>query len=335
MATVKKRIGIVGCGQWGPNQIRSFIYNPNATVVRICDKDQQKLDLQKKYYPQIEVTDDVSKVTHAPDVDAVVIATPVSTHYSIAKDALLNGKDVLCEKPLTAHLKESQELVRIAEDKSLILMTGYVFLFNNGILKLKELIQNKECGHHYYFHAKRTNLGPVRTDVNAVHDLASHDIAIFNFLLDSTPKVISAVGKCYLQPKLEDVVFISLEYPGNIFAHIHVSWLDPKKEREITVVGSDKMITWNDLSFTGPIEIYSKHIEESPRYRDYGEFHLLVKEGQTVIPHVKNTEPLRNQADHFIDCINQRKKPISSGEFAVQVAEVLERIDSLLLASRK
>ena len=334
MADRKKRIGLIGCGQWGPNQIRVFYFHPKAEVVRICDMDNQRLYANLSQYPHIQATQNSQEVTRADDIDAVIITTPVSTHYALSKDALLHGKDVLCEKPLTIKTVESRELIQIAEAKSRILMVGQVFLFNAGILKLKELIENKDCGESYYLHAQRTNLGPVRTDVNAVYDLASHDISIFNFLLNSTPKVLSAVGKCYLQPSIEDVAFVSLEYPENILAHIHVSWLDPKKVRQITVVGNKKMMTWDDLSLSGPVEIYSKHVEKQSYYQDYGEFHLLVKEGEVLIPHVKNIEPLKQQADHFIEATLTRKKPISDGESGARVVQVLEEVEQILAVSR-
>ena len=330
----KKRIGVIGCGQWGPNQIRTFFFHPQTEVRRVCDKDKARLEAVRELYPAIQTTLNSADITRAADIDAVVITTPVSTHFAIAKEALLHGKDVLCEKPLTIRSGEARELIRIADKQKRILMVGHVFLFNPGVLKLKELIESRELGKNYYFHAQRTNLGPVRSDVNAVYDLASHDISIFNFLLGSTPKVLSAVGKCYLQRGVEDVAFVSLQYPGNILAHVHVSWLDPKKIRQITVVGTKKMMTWDDLSLSGPVEIYAKHVEPDRPYRDYGEFHLLVKDGEVRIPSVKNEEPLKRQAAHFVDCLFSRKKPVSNGAFALRVVETLEAVEKILAKSR-
>ena len=283
---VKKRIGIVGCGQWGPNQIRSFFFHARTEVRRICDKNTERLLANQALFPQLAVTRDFKEITRAKDIDAVVITTPVSSHFAIAKDALTHGKDVLCEKPLAMHVRECEALADLAKKHQRILMVGHVFLFNSGILEVKKLMTSKEIGDVHYLHAQRTNLGPVRRDVNAVYDLASHDLSIFNFLLNAKPKVLSAVGKCYLQRNVEDVVFVSLEYPGNILAHIHVSWLDPKKVRQITVVGRIKMITWDDLSLSGPVEIYSKHVVPDPFYSDFGQFNLLVKEGEVRIPFV-------------------------------------------------
>jgi predicted dehydrogenase len=330
----KKRIGVIGCGQWGPNQIRSFFFNPRTQVVRICDKSRERLRVNMELYPGIEGTTDFREITGAPDIDAVVVTTPVSAHFEIVQDALSHGKDVLCEKPLTLKSGQSETLAAQAGKNNLILMVGHVFLFNPGILELKKIIESGQVGDIHYLHAQRTNLGPVRLDTNAVYDLASHDISIFNFLLGSAPKVLSAIGKCYLQERLEDVAFISLEYPGNILAHIHVSWLDPKKVRQITVVGKKKMVTWNDLSLSGPIEIYAKQVEKEQHYKDFGDFHLLVKEGEVLLPHVKNVEPLKLQAEHFVDCVINRKKPLSDAESAVSVVRTLEAIECLLEKSR-
>jgi predicted dehydrogenase len=325
----KKRIGIIGCGQWGPNQIHTFFLHPEANVVRICDLDIERLNINKAVYRNIDTTQKSEEITGAKDIDAVVICTPTVTHYEIAKDALLNGKDVLCEKPISTSIQETKELIKIADEKKLILMVGHVFLYNPGILKLKELLKSKECGDTFYVHSQRTNLGPIRNDVNVIYDLASHDIYIFNYLLDGKPKVISALGKCILRSNIEDIAFISLEYPNNILVHLHVSWLDPKKIREITVVGSKKMITWNDM-LARPIEVYSKHVEKDPYHYEFGEFHLVAKEGEVLIPYVKNASPLKLQTDHFIDCINKRKSPLSDGANGLEVVEILNEIQNKL-----
>lgn len=329
------RVGVIGCGQWGPNQIRSFFFHPKAQVVRVCDKDVSRLAAITSLYPGVGGTQDSAEITRAADIDAVVVTTPVSTHYALAKDALEHGKDVLCEKPLTIRASEARELAELARAKGRILMVGHVFLFNPGILKLKELLGQSAAGQIYYLHAERTNLGPVRTDANAVYDLASHDLSIFNYLLGGKPRVISAVGKCLLQKGVEDVAFVSLEYPGGILAHIHVSWLDPKKIRQITVVGSEKMITWDDLSLTGPVEVYAKRVERYPNFRGFGEFYLSVKEGEVLIPHVKHVEPLRQQADHFVSCVLDRKVPLADAEGAAVIVETLEEIERLLAETRR
>lgn len=330
----KIRIGVVGCGHWGPNQIRTFFFNSSAEVVRVCDLSEKRLSSIRSMYKQVETTTDSARVTRAADIDAVVVTTPVRAHHAIVRDALLHGKDVLCEKPMTVDPAEAEELIALAESKERILMVGHVFLYNSGVLKIKELLKAGELGRIYYLHAKRTNLGPVRNDVNAVYDLASHDIAIFNFLLEGRPRVVEAVGQCHLRPHLEDVAFVSLEYPGGILAHIHVSWLDPKKMRQITVVGDTKMATWDDLASSGPVEIFSKRIEAERFYGDFGEFHLLAKEGEVVIPSIKAEEPLKRQAEHFVDCVVNRKKPLSDGRNALEVVQTLAQIEEKLKVRR-
>lgn len=330
----KLRIGIIGCGHWGPNQINSFYFNSEATVSRVCDINLEHLKNIKSLYKDIEISQKPEDITQASDIDAVVICTPTSTHYSLTKDALLNGKDVLCEKPLCIKIEEGEELTKIANERKLILMVGHVFLFNTGILRLKDYIKSNELGQIYYYYSQRTNLGPIRNDVNVVYDLASHDIYIFNFLLEGIPKVISATGKCILQPGIEDIAFISLEYPGDILVHLHVSWLDPKKVREITVIGSKKMVTWNDMMFGRPLEIFSKHVQKESYPNDLGHFNLVAKEGEILIPHVKNEQPLKLQTEHFIKCVKERKKPLSSGESSLKVVETLGEIEKILAKSR-
>lgn len=321
----KKRIGIIGCGHWGPNQIHSFYLHPEVNVVRICDINPDYLNINKAIYKDVETTQKSEDITQASDIDVVVVCTPTSTHYSITKEALLNGKDVLCEKPLTIHVKEAEELINIANKNKLILMLAHVFVFNQGIIKLKELIKTNECGDIYYMYSQRTNLGPIRNDVNVIYDLASHDIYIFNFLLDSLPIKAFSVAKSILRPNIEDIAFISLEYPKNILVQIHVSWLDPKKIREITVVGNKKMITWNDIA-AGSIEIFSKHVERKQVSGEYEEFQLVAKGGEVVIPHIQNMQPLKLQTDHFINCIKKREEPISNAQSGLEVVKILKRI---------
>ncbi|MCA9396168.1 MAG: Gfo/Idh/MocA family oxidoreductase [Candidatus Omnitrophica bacterium] len=324
------QIGVVGCGQWGPNQIRSFFFHPGTSVKRVADLSESRLEFIRSTYTGIETTQNHLDITEAKDIDAVVITTPVFTHFEIAKSALVNGKDVLCEKPLTLSVDEAQELVDLAKKHRRILMVGHVFLFNPGIQKMKEFLKAGEIGKIYYLHAKRTNLGPIRSDVNSVYDLASHDISVFNYLLDGEPEVVSATGRCFLQPEVEDVAFITLRYSENVLAHIHVSWLDPKKIRQLTVVGDQKMMTWDDLSQSGPLEIYSKTVEKTPYYKGFGEFHLLAKDGEVRIPRVPVAEPLRIQTDHFVDCVINRTQPVCDGQNGLSVVRTIDEINRKL-----
>ena len=326
------RIGILGLGHWGPNHLRTFNSLPDCAVLKAADLQASRLRALAPSFPQTEFVSDVREVLEGDGVDAVVIATPTGTHFKLAQAALSAGKDVLCEKPLTLTARESKTLMELARSRGRILMVGHVFLFNAGILWLKSYLDSGGVGRVLYVHATRTNLGPIRSDVNASFDLASHDISILNFLLEGVPVAVNATGQSYLSPHVEDVVFVSLVYPGDVLANVHVSWLDPKKVREITVVGEKRMVVWNDLSAEGPITVYDKGVIREPYYSDYGEFNLLVRQGEISIPYVKQFEPVRAQAIHFVDCIKERKAPRSDGAGGLAVVRVLEAVEKSLSA---
>jgi predicted dehydrogenase len=326
------RIGVIGCGHWGPNHVRVFSQIRESQVVACADPDQKRLNAIREQYPHVQLFTKYRKLLANAAVDAIVVATPTRLHYGMVKDALTAGKHVLCEKPLCVQSAEARELTGLAARQSLILMVGHVFLFNTGIIKLKELLKSREAGQVRYLRALRTNLGPIREDVNCVFDLATHDISIFNFLLESEPEFVSAVGGTFLQDNIEDVAFISLRYPHNILAHIQVSWLDPKKLREIVVVGDKKMIIWDDLAVAGPITIYDKGVTREPYYDDYGQFHLLSREGDITIPKVKAEEPLKAQNRHFLQAIQEGRLRMSDGTFATNISKVLEAINQSLTA---
>lgn len=327
----KYKIAVIGCGHWGANHIRVFNSLPDSTVVFAVDRDEERLNYVRAFYPLINCEKDFRLILENSDVDAIVISTPTSTHYQLTYDSLMAGKNVLCEKPLCVTTNETKELFKIAEEKKLVLMVGYTFLFNSGILKLKELIDSNSLGYIYYLSSIRTNLGPVRSDVNSLYDLATHDISIFNFFMNGEPEVLSATGACYLQKNFEDVVVVTLKYPNGTFASISVSWLDPKKVRYITVSGDKKMATWNDLDLESPITIYNKGVIKEPSYNNYGEFlRLSLWEGEKVMPKVSTEEPLKTQAKFFIDCLKRGQISKSDGDFSVGVVKTLETASLLL-----
>jgi len=318
-------IGVIGCGHWGPNHIRNFSNFQNCNVIAVSDIDQNRLNNIKAQYPNIIIEKNYKKLLKNNDINAVVISTPTKTHYSISKQSLELGKHVLCEKPLCLSVKEADKLVEISTRNKLVLLVGHVFLFNNGIQELKKLIDKEELGKIYYLSATRTNLGPIRNDVNAVYDLASHDISIFNYLLGN-PLEVSAVGMSFLRNEIEDVIFITLKYPKKILANIRVSWLDPRKVRQITIVGDKKMVIWDDLSLLGPITIFDKGVIKEPYYRDYGEFQLLTREGDASIPKIKMEEPLKAQARYFLKCIDNGKLDLSDRKFGKDVVKTINCI---------
>lgn len=319
-------IGVIGAGHWGPNHIRIFSQFPQSKVLMCADLSQERLNLIKGLFPHVSLTTNHRDIFNNPDIHAVCIAAPTNTHYSLSKEALSAGKHVLCEKPLALTKKECEELRDLAKAKKKILMVGHVFVFNAAIMWLKECIRSGELGKIFYAYSIRTNLGPFRYDVNALWDLASHDISIFNYLFDGVPVNASARGQKSLGNSHEDLAFSTLEYPDNRIANMHVSWLDPKKVRQITIVGDKKMVTWDDLDNLGPIKLYDKHVEKTATfYATYGEFQLLSKEGSITIPKINLTEPLKSQAQYFLDCISNQKEPIlSDAQKGLDVVKVLE-----------
>ena len=320
------RVGVVGCGHWGPNHIRVFSQLPGSVVTCAADPDAKRRAVVAGQFPGLAVVDDYTALVSRPDVDVVVVCVPTRKHEEVTRAALEAGKHVLCEKPLTVGAAEAVALTDLAASRGLTLMTGHVFLFNPGILKLRELMVSGQAGRIHYLRALRTNLGPIRQDVNSVYDLASHDISIFNFLLDAEPVTASAVGASFLSPGNEDVAFITLTYPNGVVGAIQVSWLDPKKLREIVVVGDTKMVVWDELAPAGPISIYDKSVVREQYYDDFGHFHLLAREGDLTIPRVPPQEPLKVQNQYFLDAVKAGQLGRSGGAFSVSVVRVLEAI---------
>jgi len=324
-------IAVIGCGQWGPNHIRNFQGQPGAKIISAVDSDPTRLDRVRSLFPDVECHKEFAKALTDDRINAIVIATPLSTHYTLVRDALNAGKHVLCEKPLCELASQARELVDLAKQRNLILMTGHVFLFNPGIIKVKELVDKGDAGRLYCLDAIRTNLGPIRQDCNAAFDLATHDVSIFNWIMNSEPSEVSATGAAFIRPGVEDVVSISLKYAGDVFATIQASWLNPKKVRQITVVGSHQMITWDDLQIGAPVACYDKHADISKDYNDYGEFlRVSTWEGDVRLPRVTAEEPLKVQDRYFLDAIAKGRVETSGGEFSLGVVRVLEAIAASL-----
>ena len=327
------KLALIGCGHWGPNHLRTFNSLPGSAMERVVDLDPGRLQAVRLAHPGVRCEQDPAAVLEDPAIDAVVVATPMRTHYQLVRDALLAGKHVLCEKPLCETAKEAEELVELAAAGDRLLMVGHVFLFNPAIEKLKELVDSGELGALYYLSAFRTNLGPIRSDANAAYDLAAHDISIFNWLLGAEPEQVLATGASFLQPEVEDVVFISLRYPNGVLASIQASWLDPKKVRQITVVGSQRMATWDDLQLTSPIAIFDKGAVAQPESGDFGEFlRLSMWDGDIRLPKVRSDEPVKRQAKCFLDAIEHGAVQRSDGAFAVGVVRALEAIAASIKA---
>jgi predicted dehydrogenase len=318
-------MGVIGCGYWGPNLARNFNQLPNSGVKYCCDLEEQRLTHMKALYPNVQTTVRYQDLIEDPEVNAIAIATPVSTHYPLAKACLEGGKHVLVEKPLTGRISEAEDLVETADKKGLVLFTGHTFVYNAAVLKMKELIEAKELGETFYVSSVRVNLGLFQEDINVIWDLAPHDISIMNFLFGCDPVTVCTYAKSYIRKGIEDVAFLVLQYPGNIIAHIHVSWLDPCKIRRTTLVGSKKMLVYDDTSTLEKIRVYDKGVSIQPHYDTFGEFQLAYRFGDIIVPKINDVEPLKAECGHFVDCIRNGDAPRSGGRAGLSVVKVVER----------
>ena len=323
-------VSVIGSGYWGPNLIRNFAELDVAELKTICDLRKDRLNAILKRYPTITVTTDYKEVLADTSVDAVVLATPAETHYSLAKEVLLNDKHVMVEKPLSLKTSECKELIVLAAEKSKVLMVGHTFIYNDAVNFLKSYIDSGELGKVFYLYSQRLNLGRIRHDLNAMWNFAPHDVSIILHLLDKQPIRVSAKGSTYIQEGIEDVVFMNLDFPSGASAHIHVSWLDPQKVRKMTVVGDKRMVIYDDVSLDAKIQIYDKGVtkipnSDSPRdFETYGEFQLLLRSGDIHIPSLKFREPLANECAHFVECIMEGKTPRTDGVAGLKVVKILE-----------
>ena len=318
------KIAIVGLGHWGPNYLRNFSQTDGCQVVACADMNAARLKVFRKDYPAVRFYETTQELYEKEQPDATVIATPTSTHYELAKEALGRKQHVLIEKPLTTDEREGVELTELAARQDRVLMVGHTFLYNNAILWLKSYLKEGQAGKVYYLYAVRTNLGPIRQDVNALVDLAPHDVSIFLFLLGQEPTAVSAQGAAFLDHRREDVAFLTLYFEGGVIGHIHVSWLDPRKVRQTTVIGDKKMVVFDDINIFEPIRIYDKGVvRQSKDISDFSQFKAVLYEGDVVLPKVSLSEPLKNQCKEFLDCVQNRRHPLSDGRFGTLVTRVL------------
>lgn len=319
----KIRVGVIGCGYWGPNLIRNFIEIGSSEVVMVADLKEDRLTHIRSSYPQVRTTLNYRDL-FSQNLDAVVIATPPSTHYSLTKECLDRGYHVMVEKPITTNSRDAEALINAAAEKDRILMVGHTFEYNAAVHALKDMIGNGELGQIYYVDTARLNLGLFQKNLNVLWDLAPHDISILMYVLDRRPLSVSAHGSPCVFEGIYDVVYIDMIFPDNILAHIHVSWLDPCKVRRTTVVGSKKMVVYNDIESAEKIKIYDKGVDK-PLYTDsFADFHFNYRSGDILIPNIRVSEPLRQECQHFLDCIENHCEPRSSGRDGLDVVKVLE-----------
>lgn len=317
------KIGIIGCGHWGFNYVRNFWEIDEVSQVKCCDTDRSRLERIRKRFSDVELCSDYHELLNDRQIRGVVVATPASTHYTIIKECLEQGKDVLAEKPLTLVPDEALELHELATKNGRILMVAHTFLYNAGVRKLKELVESGKLGKIYYLNATRTHLGLIRDDVNVIWDLAPHDVSIFNYLLDAVPVSVNAVGACHLKEGREDVAFINLVYPGDVIANIHVSWEDSNKERTVRVVGSEARAVFDDTDNLERVKIYEKGVGVSEDYDDFGEFQLSLRDGDIISPKLEFVEPVRELCLHFINCVRDRVQPLTDGKAGYEVVKVV------------
>ena len=325
------KVGVIGCGYWGPKLARNFNDLPDCELAWASDLSQERLAHIKNLYPQIQVTQDYHGLL-ASDVDAVAIATPVSTHHSLALEALRAGKHVLVEKPIAASVQEAEEIVAEGERLKRVVMVGHTFEYNPAVEAVKEIISSGKLGEIYYINGTRVNLGLFQPDINVVWDLAPHDISILLYVLGLVPEKVSARGGVYVQRKkgIHDVAYLSIYFPNGVLADIRVSWLDPCKIRRYTVVGSEKMLVYDDIE-ENKILIYDKGVDVPPYSDTVEEFHLSYRYGDVSPYPVKWNEPLRAECQHFLQCIREGLEPRSSGKVGLRVVRVLEAAQKSLL----
>jgi predicted dehydrogenase len=317
-------VAVVGCGYWGPNLIRNFSALPECKVRYVCDKDEKRLAHMKQLYPSVEPTKDFEKIVGDKEVDAVVVATPVHLHYELAKKALQAGMHTFVEKPMTQTSEQSNELVQIAAKKKLTLMVGHTFIYSAPVRRIKEIVKSGDIGEIQYISSRRLNLGLFQKDINVAWDLAPHDISIILYFLGKSPISVNCQGKAHINKDIEDVTNMSLDFENGGFATIHSSWLDPNKIREMIIVGSKKMVVYDDNEPLEKIKIYDKRVEAPPHYDTFAEFQYSYHYGDMIAPYIKQTEPLKVETQHFLDCIKTGKLPETSGLDGLRVIQILE-----------
>jgi predicted dehydrogenase len=322
-------VGVVGLGYWGPNLARNFDRLPDAELAWLCDASEDALERGAAAFPSARTTTELDDLLADEALDAVVVATPVPTHAELATRVLAAGKHCFVEKPLGRSEQEAEAVVEAARQAGRVLMVGHLLEYHPGVDRLADLVQSGELGDLRYIYSNRLNLGKHRQDENALWSLGAHDVSVILRLADEEPFECTAVGESYVKPGVEDVVFAFMRFESGLTAHMHLSWLDPHKERRFTVVGSKRMATFDDMELERKLTVYDKGFDES--YSSYGEY--IARSGDVFSPRVSNEEPLRIECGHFLDCVKNGAEPRSGGEAALRVVRVLERLQRSLVES--
>lgn len=325
------RIGVVGLGYWGPNLARNFASIPGCEVSWCCDRDPEAREKVARAFPAVPVADDLQALLEDPELDAVALATPVPTHAELATRVLAAGKHCFVEKPLGLSVSDAERAVSAALEAGRLLMVGHLLEYHPAVRKLKELADAGALGDRiYYIYGNRVNLGQLRADENALWSLGAHDVSVVLYLVGEEPLEAVAHGESYVRPGVEDVVFCFLRFPSGVAAHLHLSWLDPHKERRFTIVGSTRMATFDDMALEGKVTVYDKGFDHD--VRSYGEY--ITRFGGMESPALPNVEPLRLECEHFVQCVRDGRKPDSDGESGLRVVRVLEELQRSLERSR-
>lgn len=321
-------VGVIGCGYWGPNLIRNFNENEHTNVRYACDLDPIRLNKIKLRYPSVIPTQNYRALLRDKNLQLVVVATPVHTHYPLGKEVLDSGKHLLMEKPLTASVKEAEKLVNLAAQKNLLLFVDHTFLYTGAVRKMKDFISSGSLGDLYYFDSVRVNLGLFQSDVNVIWDLASHDLSIMDYVVPDRPQSVMAIGGRHTDHGIEDIAYVTVTFDGELMAHFHVNWLSPVKIRRIIVGGTKKMIVFDDLDPAEKVKIYDKGVTWAKKdteslYRAIIQYRI----GDMYAPKIDQTEALKVMVEHLVECLTHNKKPITDGEAGLRVVRILEAAD--------
>jgi predicted dehydrogenase len=317
-------VGVIGCGYWGPNLVRNFRSLPGCRMRAVCDVDESRLRHMEGLYADAGTTTDYNELLGSPALNAVAIATGIRHHYPMAKAALLAGKHTLVEKPMASTSAQCRELIDIAREKGLVLMVGHTFLYSPAVRKIREIVAGGEIGEIRYICARRLGLGLFQQDINVAWDLAPHDISIIRYIMDEQPVAVNCQGSAHITPGVEDVTTLWLRFSGERTAIIHSSWLDPRKTREMTIVGSRRMIVYDDVAPLEKIRIFDARVDSPPHYDTFAEFHYSYHYGDVSAPYIKQEEPLKTQCQHFLDCIRDGTRPLTDGEDGLELIRILE-----------
>jgi predicted dehydrogenase len=326
----KLQVGVAGCGYWGPNLIRNLSELPECDLALVCDIDPRRIEHVNRLHPGVPTDCNFDTMLNGINLDAIFVATPAHRHFELASQSLMAGKHTFIEKPMATSSDHCRELVGIADTGELTLMVGHTFLYSDPVRKIKEIVDSGDIGELRYISSRRLNLGLFQKEINVVWDLAPHDVSIIAYLMGESPCSVNCQGHSHVVPNVEDVSYMSLHFPSGRFATVHNSWLEPRKVREMTIVGSKRMIIYDDLEPLQKIRIYDVRVDTPPHYDTFAEFHWSYHYGDMYAPHIAQSESLRNECEHFLEAIRHKRRPLTGGGEGLQLVKVLEAADASL-----